>query len=222
MAFKRRREPVMVEDQDLEGHLAGLGMALACDPVPDANIEDTLLAAVHQGMELGDLRVLGLVTAWLERYHAWVNADRIIHCVQGVASPRTVVFWVSRAQFWAADIRWKRLRQSLPEPVDLLPVGTGFQIERKGEDSRFQGTVLRIPRGTLRERPGDVDSAAHIARSHRAFRWRILVGPSYRADCLALAEAHPDLAAAELARRTYASFATAWGVLRDLRLLTSG
>ena len=194
-------------------------MALACDPVMDANIEDTLLAAVHRGMDSGDLRVLGLVTSWLERHHAWINADRIIHYVHGMTSPRAAAFWISRAQSWATDIRWRRLRQSPPEPLDLLPVGTAFHLERKGEDPRFQGTALRIPMGTLRDRPGDVESAAVIARRHRAFHWRILVGPSFRADCLALAEAHPEYTASELARKTYASFATAWGVIRDLRLL---
>lgn len=219
MAFKRCRDPSVLECQDLEGCLAGLGIALACAPVMDANIENTLLEAVHRGMDAGDLRVLGLVTSWLERYHAWINADRIIHRVQKMASPRATAFWISRSQSWATDIRWRRLRQCPPEPVELLPVGSAFQIARKGEDPRFEGTILRVPLGTLRERPDDVDSAADIARRHRAFRWRILVGPSYRADCLALAEAHPDVTAAELARQTYASFATAWGVLRDLRLL---
>ena len=219
MAFKRRLSPIGRDNQDLEGRLAGLGMAVACAPIPDANIEDTLLEAVQHGMEADDLRILGLVTAWLERYHAWVNADRIIRRLQSSAPPRTTAYWISRAQSWATDIRWKRLRQSATEPVDLLAVGTTFQVARHGEDPRFQGTVLRVPKGTLRDRPGDVEPAHQIALRHPCFRWRIVVGPGYRADCLALVQAHPTITPAELARRTYASFATAWAVVRDVRLL---
>jgi len=36
---------------------------------------------------------------------------------------------------------------------------------------------------------------------------------------LALLEKAPDLPAAELARRTYGSFATAWGVKKDFGML---
>ena len=219
MAYKRRITPVDHGVQDLEGRMAGLGMAVACPPIPDANIEDTLLAAVQHGMENNDLRALGLVTAWMERYHGWINADRIIRCLDGPTAPRTNAYWVSRAQSWATDPRWKRLRSSPTPTVDLLPVGTAFQVARHGEDPRFQGTVLRVPKGALRDRPGDVEAAHEIARRHHGFRWRILVGPSYRADCLAWVKAEPTITPADLARRTYASFATAWGVLRDVRML---
>jgi hypothetical protein len=36
------------------------------------------------------------------------------------------------------------------------------------------------------------------------------MGPTYRADVWVALEAAPHLSVAELARRTYASFATAW------------
>ena len=219
MGYKRQLLPDVPQNLDLENRLAGLGMALACEPTRDANIEDVLLEGVRAGMVDGNLRVLGLITSWLDHYHAWINADRLIRCLRTESSARVQAYWVSRAQAWATDIRWKRLRQQSCIPVDLLPVGTAFQVTRKGEDPRFVGTVVRVPQGTLRERTGDVEPAHHIACHHRSFRWRLLVGPSYRADCLAVVEAEPTITASALARRTYASFATAWGVLRDLRLL---
>jgi hypothetical protein len=45
-----------------------------------------------------------------------------------------------------------------------------------------------------------------------------MMGASYRADCWALLESEPSLSAAELARRTYAAFATAWHVKRDFSI----
>jgi hypothetical protein len=41
-------------------------------------------------------------------------------------------------------------------PIDFLSVGTDFGIARRGKDLRFAGTVLRLSRGALRERPADI------------------------------------------------------------------
>jgi hypothetical protein len=46
-----------------------------------------------------------------------------------------------------------------------------------------------------------------------------MIGPTYRADMWAALDTDPDQSAAELARRTYGSFATAWHVRRDFGLL---
>jgi len=51
------------------------------------------------------------------------------------------------------------------------------------------------------------------------YRRRILLGPTYRADMWAELDANPSLSAAELARRTYGSFATAWHVRQDWAVL---
>ena len=45
------------------------------------------------------------------------------------------------------------------------------------------------------------------------------MGPTYRADVWVALEAAPHLSAAELARRTYASFATAWQAKQDFEIL---
>ena len=88
--------------------------------------------------------------------------------------------------------------------MDLLPVGTDFQIKRRGEDPRFQDCPLRVPAGVLRGRKQDVVSPQELAKRHAAYRQRIIMGPTYRADMWALLEGEPALSRAELARRATA------------------
>ena len=88
-----------------------------------------------------------------------------------------------------------------------------------GEDPRFAGSALRVPAGVLRDRKADVLTPAELAGRHGTYRRRILLGPSYRADMWAELDRDPSLTAAELARRTYGSFATGWQVKQDRALL---
>ena len=106
--------------------------------------------------------------------------------------------------------------------IDVLRVGTDFQVRRRGEDLRFEGSALRVPAGVLRDRASDVLDPATLCRRHPAYRCRVMMGPSYRADMWAALEADPTLSAAALARRTYGSFATAWQTRRDYYLLVHG
>jgi hypothetical protein len=96
-----------------------------------------------------------------------------------------------------------------------LPVGTDFQIERRGEDPCFQDSTLRVPAGVLRDRQQDVLSPRELAKRHAAYRQRVIMGPTYRADMWTLLEDEPTSSPAELARRSYGSFATAWQVKRE-------
>jgi hypothetical protein len=72
-----------------------------------------------------------------------------------------------------------------------------------------------VPANILRDRPGDVLEPAELARIHHAYRCRVMIGPTYRADMWAALEADPTLSAADLARKSYGSFATAWQVHKD-------
>ena len=76
-----------------------------------------------------------------------------------------------------------------------------------------------MPAGILRDRKEDVLSPIELARRHGAYRRRILLGPSYRADMWAELDRDPGLSVAELARLSYGSFATAWHVKRDWEVL---
>jgi hypothetical protein len=199
--------------------MAGIGMNFAASPVRDANIEDTLIFASEAGMLEGDLRVLGVLVQWIEVHGAHINADRLARTLARHDAPRVRAFWAAVGVWLGKDRRFARLKSLYAgSPVDLLPTGTDFQIRRRGEDERFSGTCLRVPAGTLRKRRGDVLSPEELARRHAGYRNRVLMGPSWRADVWTVLEANPDLPVAEVARRAYCAFATAWQVKRDFEL----
>ena len=160
--------------------------------------------------------MLAVLVTWFGVHAAHVNADRLTRLVALQESKRVRAFWSALARWRAADRRFARLAEVYRGPrVDLLSTGTDFQVVRHGEDSRFAGSKLRAPANVLRDRPADVLQPAELARSHSAYRWRLVIGPTYRADMWAALERQPDLSAAALARATYGSFATAWQVRRD-------
>lgn len=216
----------MVADSLLEGDAltsacAGIGMVFAAKPTRDANIEDSLIAASIEGMDRDDLRLLAVLVTWLWVHHERVNADRLVRAVHEIESPRVRVFWAAIAAWLERDRRFAKLAARIEAGrTDLLASGTEFQVRRRGEDVRFAGGPLRVPAGVLRERDADVMTPAEVAKVHRAYRWRVIIGPSYRADLWATNEADPNASAAELARKTYASCASAWQVKRDSTFLT--
>lgn len=223
MAFKRiDTAPALPEGRKLTCAMAGIGMALAVPPDAEANIEDTLLAASIEGMEQNDLRVLAVLATWIEFHHPWVNVDRLTRAVASGQRRRVDAFWAAVGTWLHRDRRWSRMAHRYAGPrIDLLHVGTEFQLERRGEDPRFQSTCLRAPTGILRRRPSDILAPAELAKRHRVYRSRIRIGPSYRADMWAMLEGDPLLNPSTLARRSYGSFATAWRVKKDFGLLSA-
>ncbi|HOX58023.1 MAG TPA: hypothetical protein PLC99_14140 [Verrucomicrobiota bacterium] len=221
MPYKRPTSPsLLLTGSDLTKAMAGIGMAFAATPSSAPNVEDTLLAASVEGMDRDDLRVLSVLLQWLEVYQPWVNADRLVRAVSTSDSPRVRAFWAAVGLWLGKDRRFARL-VGLYEGarIDLLREGSSFQLRRRGEDPRFEGSPLRVPAGVLRRRASDVHPPEEMARRHPGLHFRILMGPSYRADAWAELSRDPKLTPAELARRTYGSFATAWGVKKDFGLL---
>ena len=202
--------------------MAGIGMRFAIKPLDNLNIEDTLLAAAVEGMDHDDLRVLSVLVTWVGIYHPWINADRLTRAVSTGLSPRSKAFWAAIAAWLHKDRRFARMAKLHAGPrVGVLKTGTGFQIKRKGEDPRFENTPLRVPAGILRNRESDVITPSELARIHKTYRQRVLMGPTYRADMWAALKSAPSLSASELARRTYGSFATAWQVKHDFKILAA-
>ena len=207
---------------NLTADMVGIGMLFAAEASDQPNIEDTILAASIEGLENDDLRVLAVLTTWIEVHHPRVNADRLLRSLKTNHAPRALAYWSSIGSWLGKDRRLARLTALYDGPgIDMLRTGTTFQLARRGEDSRFQGTSLRVPAGILRDRRSDVLSPVELARRHRTYRCRIQMGPSFRADMWAALENAPHLSAAQLARRTYGSFATAWNVKQDWELLES-
>jgi len=220
MAFKRAKAPALVPNANaLTAAMAGIGMRFAAKPNRDANIEDTLLFASKEGMDHDDLRVLAVLVTWFGVHHERVNADRLTGLV-AEQSERVRVFWSAMAKWQGKDRRLARLASAHSGPrLNLLRTGTEFQLERRGEDPRFVDGPLRVPDGVLRDRPEDVLSPAELVRKHPGYRCRVQMGVSLRADCWAVLEHDATLTAAELARRAYAPFATAWHVKRDFAVV---
>jgi hypothetical protein len=217
MGYRRVTAPLaLATGEELTRAMVGIGMNFAATAMQSPNIEDTLLAASIEGMEHDDLRMLSVLVTWLGLHHPRINADRLIRAASSLESARVRAFWAAVAQWLSKDRRLTRLISLHDGPrVDVLRVGTDFQAHRKGEDLRFCDTALRVPAGVLRDRAEDVLSPAELATRHRAYRHRVLMGPNYRADMWAALESDPSLSPAELARRTYGSFATAWQVKQD-------
>lgn len=183
MGFKRAIHPENFSQGDqLSSDLAGIGILLAASPSEFPNIENTLLAASLEGMA-GDLRVLALLVHWLDVHSDRVNADRLIQLVKKTDVERVRCFWRAVGQWKRKDARLRRCLRLYRGPrMDLLDSGTDFLVARKGEDPRFERTCLCVPVGTLRHRTTDILSPAELARNHDAYRQRVVIGPSYRAD----------------------------------------
>jgi hypothetical protein len=221
MAYKRTVFPERLPTgNELTSALIGIGINLAGKKTKtEPNIEDTLLAASLEGIEKEDYRVLALLTSWLEVHHSRINADRLLQLAKSQQS-KVRAFWSSIGSWLHKDIRLKKLKSVYKgRRLDLISIGTDFQIKKKGEDPRFMKSALRVPAKTLRNRKTDVLKPEELASVHRTYRYRILMGPSYRADMWAALEKNPDLSATSLAKETYGSFATAWQVKRDFELL---
>ena len=221
MAYKRIvTPPKLLSGEELTAAMIGIGLGFAGKSSKESNIEDTLLAASFEGMEHDDPHLLAVLITWLEVHHSWINADRLLRIVRSQEVPRVRAFWAAVGQWLHKDRRLARLAHVYSGPrVALLATGTDFQIRRRGEDPRFDGTHLRVPAGVLRNRVSDVFQPTELAKRHTTYQYRILMGPTYRADMWAAFELDPSLSPSELARCTYGSFATAWQVRNDWQLL---
>lgn len=226
MAFSRAITPVAVPNEpELTASLVGIGMNLAsaARPKEEPNIEDTLLFASAEAMERSDLRLLALLITWFGAHAPVVNADRLTRLVLAHPSLRVRALWAALAQWQRADRRFLRLAKAYRGPrIEPGVRASGFLIQRHGEDQRFENGPLRVAANVLRDRREDILTPAELAARHSAYRHRVLIGPTYRADMWAALEREPSLSATALAHRTYGSFATAWHVKRDFALLLGG
>jgi hypothetical protein len=225
MSFRRQITPLLrLEGAELDRAMSGIGMNFAVEPNPYPAIEDVLFFASQLGMEKNDFRVLNVLCKWIDVHAARINVDRLTRLIEHSADhERTRVFWAAVGQWQQQpDRRFARLAEthSNRSRIDLF-AGTTFQVQQRGEHPWFAGTSLRVAAGTLRDRTSDVSSPEQLAQAHAVYRERVVQGPSYRADMWAALAANPSLSPAELARRTYGSFATAWDVRRDWEIVHS-
>jgi hypothetical protein len=182
----------------------------------EPNIEDTLVAASIEGIVREEIRILALLVDWIDIHADRINVDRLTKLVAALPQKTVRAFWAGIAHWQSTDPRMKKLLRVHPKQrVDLLPDGGNFLIHRDGEDERFVGSPFRVAAKTLRHRPSDILSPIELAMKHAAYRWRVVIGPTYRADMWALLEKESTLKPHEIARRSYGSWPTAWAVKRD-------
>lgn len=223
MSFSRAFLPQKFPQGDeLTSLLIGIGIRLNGRAKRNGNIEDLLVSSSLEGLA-GDGRLLSLLIDWLEVHSARINADRLVKVIITLKSEqdeRFIVFWAAIAQWLANDIRFAKLRKLAPKTrFDFLEDRTDFLIQKHGEDVRFQKTCLRVPDKVFRHRLDDILSPEELAKIHTTYRFRILLGPSYRADMWAKLSQNPELSNAELARICYGSYPTAFAVKKDFFIL---
>ena len=200
--------------------LVSIGCNLNASPVVNADIEYTLYKASKEALEHLDFRTLSLIVHWIDVHESIVNVPRLKRLIQK-SNTETQRLWGAIAEWRQEHHKWQSLLR-LKAPVDrweLLPVGTDFQISRKGEDPRFMDTNLRIPNGLLPIREGDVLSPKYLIQQHPTYANRIRFGVCLRADLWTHLEIEPSLSAAQLAKRVGCAFASAWEAKRDFELL---
>ena len=177
MAYNRNvATHALPEGKHLTSDMVGIGMLFATRASREPNIEDTLIAASVEAMERDDLRVLAVLATWIGVHHPRINADRLVRAVERHESKRIRALWSSVATWLEKDRRFTRLRSLYDGPrIDLLRKGSWFQLRRRGEDQRFRGGALRVPKGILRDRGADVLSPSELAKRHLTYRLRVMI-----------------------------------------------
>ena len=217
----------------LSGDLRAIGFNIACEKKStDPNIELALVSASVTAVNEDDNRIGGLLVDWLTIHYLRINVDRLTRMIFGLNGLNYKfirVFWCANAQrFLAKDQRFKRLSELYRgRRVDFadrfLKFGarkaTKTLIEIKGEDKRFKGTCLRVFNGYFSERLHQIFSADVVAKIHLPYHYRVMMGPSYRADLWALLNRHPELSAYALGKKVGCSYRTAYIVKKDYELL---
>lgn len=223
MSFKRELLPKKFATKDeLSKDMAAIGFLITAEPSENPNIENTLIAVSIEGLGT-DLRSLSLLVNWLEIHGSSINADRLTKIVQSLKKDkRLLCFWSATTKHILTDSRFKKLKKLYKgERLDLLKVGMDFQLGRHGEDPRFTNSCFRAPGNVLRNRPRDILGPARLAKLNPIYRYRIVIGPTYRADQWAFLEQTEKITPSELAKLSYSSFGSAWQTRHDFELLKS-
>jgi len=233
MSFKREIVPLKFSSgHDLENDLFSIGCNISCErPSIDANIEDTLLAASIEGINQNDGRVMALLIDWIDAHYERINVARLTDVLFKLTNNEmrfVAIFWTAIAQRLKSDPRFQKLSTLYQgQRVEFIDrnqsekdyKSTDFLISKNGEDLRFQNTCLRLPNKIYASRPSQIHSAELLAKRHMGYRFRVMIGPSYRADVWAILRRRPHLSAFDVARLTYSSYATAFQAKKDYEII---
>ena len=221
--------------QKLNTDLYSIGFNLLCKKKSiDPNIEATLISASIEAINQKDNRLGGLLVDWMTIHHPRMNVDRLTRFILSLKSSQyqlVKIFWCANAQrFIATDQRFKRLSQLYKgkrinladQYVNLKGKKkkvTHLMIQLKGEDERFKNTCIRIPNGYFSKRPNQIFPSSIIAKNHLSYRYRLMMGSSYRADIWAIMKRNSGISAYALAKKAHCSYRTAYIVKKDYEAL---
>jgi len=166
-----------------------------------ADIEQTIASAIHAAA-IRRNQALGLVPDWLGLHAARVIVPRL----QGFIANRDGLegaLW-SAIGHWLGqrDVRWHAMARIYDGPRLELgdPASSRNASSTIGEDPRFAGSALRVPRGALASRTEKIASELELVARHAVYRQRVMFGPTVRADLWVEIDRKADTTAAELAR----------------------
>lgn len=198
--------------------LIGIGFKIGGEPELNPNIEDTLISAAIEGI-LGDFRTLSLLTDWITIHHKIINIDRLSIALMELKNPKVNAYFSAIFSHLKETKRYKKIINLYKGPPQLLEdkKSYAFLIERNGEDIRFKNSKFKVANGSLRARPEDISSPAELAKIHKDYYFRVLMGPCFRADMISIFIRKKDISPSELAHSCYGSYATAWEVINDIR-----
>ena len=198
----------------------------------DPNIEASLISASIEAVNNKDNRIAGLLVDWITLHYLRVNVDRLTKFVFSLNDSDykfVKIFWCANAQrLFLKDQRFKRLSElysgkRLNFADRFVKKGqervTKVLIEIKGEDERFKRTCIRVPKGYFSERPHQIFPVSVIAKNHLSYRYRVMMGSSYRADLWALLDSDPNISAYALGKKAYCSYRSAYIAKKDYELL---
>lgn len=229
MSYKRSILPIEFKSgSELDNDLNAIGINIACNkPTQDPNIEDTLVAASMEGVSKNDGRLLSLLIDWLEVHYERINVSRLTDIVVLLNETQhrfVKIFWCANAQRFTTDIRFKHLASIIKKDrIDFIDrnveknsyQSTPFLIQKNGEDERFKNTCIRVPNKVYPTRLRQIATPSELSRRHMGYRYRVMFGPSYRADVWAVLRRYPELSPTEIAKKTYCSYASAFETKQD-------
>jgi len=228
MSFKRR--PIIPKTyksgDDLAYDLIAIGFRLSGASASKApNLEETLVAASIDGLINHEPRVMSLLTDWITFHFDRVIVDRLYKMVnelKGKEFSMVRLYWCANTQRLSLDQRtgtrklrelYSGARRNLLSALEGKPNsgddGTDLLIRKNGEDGRFSKTCLRVPLGYFRNRPRDVLTPRQLAKTHSYYRYRVMLGSTFRADMWAALSKNANLSASELAWKSFGNYVTA-------------
>ena len=224
---------IIKKGKSLDSDLRAIGFNLSSRKKSiDPNIEASVISASVEAVNNKDNRMGGLLVDWITAHSLRVNVDRLTKFVSSLSESDykfVKIFWCANAQrLFAKDQRFKRLSELYKgiriNFADRFSKNkkqkvTKMLIEIKGEDERFKKTCIRVPKAYFSERPHQIFPVSLVAKNHLPYRYRLMMGSSYRADLWALLDSDPNISAYALGKKANCSYRAAYVAKRDYEIL---